>query len=205
MCLENTKSVDIDEVREVTMPLPVTEVAEQPSKLELVHVQHVAVQSTEAARKIAPYRADQVAAEVARGGKIRQTVGDKDKQTAGHVDPADVTVADRRNSASSCYITATDRRCRASGYCVTSENRRKCATGYGVAEGDRRGGGASEYRVAADKRREDEFRRPVRRGFTGWRPSSSRRWERSQRWKLGWRPECLTSKISTALNCKGRG
>ncbi|KAH3699736.1 hypothetical protein DPMN_074697 [Dreissena polymorpha] len=169
MCLENTKSVDIDEVSEVTMPLPVTEVAAQPSRPELVRVQRVVVQSAEAARKMATDRGDQVAAEVAQGEAIRQAVGemakpatgDKAKPTAGHVDPAGVTVADRRNSASGCYITATDRRCRASDYGVTSENLRKCATEYGVAAGDRRGGGASGYRVASDKRREDEFRRPL--------------------------------------------
>jgi hypothetical protein len=148
-------------------------------KPELVRVQCVVVQSVEAARKMATDRAGQVAAEVAQGGAIRQAVGemakpatgDKAKPTAGHVDPADVAAADRR----------------------------KCATRYGIAAGDNRGVGASGYRVAPDKRREDEFRRPVRRGLRGWRPSSSRRWERSQRWKLGWRPpERLTSKICSA-------
>ncbi|KAH3718441.1 hypothetical protein DPMN_061245 [Dreissena polymorpha] len=123
--------------------------------------------------------ASREAAEVAQGGEIgqaaremaRSATGDGAKPTAGHVDLADVAAADRR----------------------------KCATGYGVAAGDHRGGGASGYRVAPDKRREDEFRRPVRRGLRGWRSSSSRRWERSQRWKLGWRPpERLTSKFCTA-------
>ncbi|KAH3869229.1 hypothetical protein DPMN_032391 [Dreissena polymorpha] len=76
----------------------------------------------------------------------KPATGDKAKPSAGHVDPAGVNVADRRNSASGCYINATDRRCRASDYGVTSENHRKCATEYGVAAGDRRGGGASGYR-----------------------------------------------------------
>ncbi|KAH3889354.1 hypothetical protein DPMN_013408 [Dreissena polymorpha] len=155
-----------------------------PVCVDAFRVQRVAVQSAEAASR--------EATEVAQGGEIgqaaremaRPATGDEAKLTAGHVDPAGVTVADRRN--------------RASGYGVTSDNRRKCATEYGVAAVDRRGGGASGYRVTPDKRREDEFRRPVMRGLRGCRPSSSRRWERSQRWKLGWRPECLTSKICTA-------
>ncbi|XP_052286189.1 uncharacterized protein LOC127881957 [Dreissena polymorpha] len=142
-----------------------------PVCVDAFRVQRVYGESAEAASR--------EAAEVAQGGEIgqaaremaRSATGDGAKPIAGHVDPADVAAADRR----------------------------KCATGYGVAAGDHRGGGASGYRVAPDKRREDEFRRPVRRGLRGWRPSSSRRWERSQRWKLGWRPpERLTSKICTA-------
>ncbi|KAH3787898.1 hypothetical protein DPMN_166029 [Dreissena polymorpha] len=179
--------------------------------VDAFRVQRVAVLSAEAAsreaaRKLTTNRADQVAAEVAHGGAIRQAVGemakpatgDKAKPTAGYVDPAGVTVADRRNSASGCCITATDRRCRASGYGVTSEDRLKCATGYEVAAVDCRGGGASGCRVTPDYSWEVGVQRPVRRGSRGWRPSSSRRWERSHRWKLGWRPEFLTSKICTA-------
>ncbi|KAH3864045.1 hypothetical protein DPMN_027057 [Dreissena polymorpha] len=142
-----------------------------PVCVDAFRVQRVYGESAEAASR--------EAAEVAQGGEIgqaaremaRSATGDGAKPTAGHVDPADVAAVDRR----------------------------KCATGYGIAAGDNRGVGASGYRVAPDKRREDEFRRPVRRGLRGWRPSSSRRWERSQRWKLGWRPpERLTSKICSA-------
>ncbi|KAH3840596.1 hypothetical protein DPMN_114048 [Dreissena polymorpha] len=142
-----------------------------PVCVDAFRVQRVYGESAEAASR--------EAAEVAQGGEIgqaaremaRSATGDGAKPTVGHVDPADVAAADRR----------------------------KCATGYGIAAGDNRGVGASGYRVAPDKRREDEFRRPVRRGLRGWRPSSSRRWERSQRWKLGWRPpERLTSKICSA-------
>ncbi|KAH3864540.1 hypothetical protein DPMN_027560 [Dreissena polymorpha] len=102
--------------------------------MDAFRIQRVAVQSAEAAsreaaRKLAFNRADQVAAEVAQGEAIRQavgevakpTTGDKAEPTAGHVDLAGVTLADRRNSASGCYITAIDRRCRASGYGVTLE------------------------------------------------------------------------------------
>ena len=68
-----------------------------------------------------------------------------------------------------------------------------------VAACDRREGGACGCRVTPDDSWEGGVRRLVRRGSKGWRPSSSRRWERSQRWKLGWRPpERLTSKICTA-------
>ncbi|KAH3801818.1 hypothetical protein DPMN_155480 [Dreissena polymorpha] len=64
---------------------------------------------------------------------------------------------------------------------------------------NRREGGACGCRVTPDDSWEGGVRRLVRRGSKGWRPSSSRRWERSQRWKLGWRPpERLTSKICTA-------
>ncbi|KAH3830545.1 hypothetical protein DPMN_103789 [Dreissena polymorpha] len=68
-----------------------------------------------------------------------------------------------------------------------------------VAACDRREGGACGCRVTPDDSWEGGVRSLARRGSRGWRPSSSRRWKRSQRWKLGWRPpECLTSKICTA-------
>ncbi|KAH3702689.1 hypothetical protein DPMN_077715 [Dreissena polymorpha] len=157
-----------------------------------VAVQSAETASREAARKLATNRADQVAAKVAQRGAIPQAVGemakpangDMAKPTAGHVDPPGVTAADRL--------------CNASGYGVTSEKRRKCSTGYGVAAGDRRGSSASGYQDTPDYSWDDGSRRPLRRGSKGWRPSSSRCWERFQRWKLGWRPECQTSKISTA-------
>ncbi|KAH3801441.1 hypothetical protein DPMN_036017 [Dreissena polymorpha] len=107
--------------------------------------------------------------------------GDRATPTARHADPVGVTAEDSRGKASGCCITATDRRCRASGYDVSLEDRRKCATGYEVAAGGCRRGGASGYRVAPVESRKDEGRRPLRRGSQGWRPSSSRRWERSQR------------------------
>ncbi|KAH3815181.1 hypothetical protein DPMN_143703 [Dreissena polymorpha] len=51
----------------------------------------------------------------------------------------------------------------------SSVNRQSGACGYGVAACVRR------------KISEDGSRGPLRRGSEGWRPSSSRRWERSQR------------------------
>ncbi|XP_052239462.1 uncharacterized protein LOC127850461 isoform X4 [Dreissena polymorpha] len=53
-----------------------------------------------------------------------------------------------------------------------SVNRQSSACGYGVVASVRQ------------KISEDGSRGPFRRGSEGWRPSSSRRWERSQRWKL---------------------
>ncbi|XP_052269593.1 uncharacterized protein LOC127871024 isoform X3 [Dreissena polymorpha] len=53
-----------------------------------------------------------------------------------------------------------------------SVNRQSGACGYGVVA------------CVRQKISEDGSRGPFRRGSEGWRPSSSRRWERSQRWKL---------------------
>ncbi|KAH3713916.1 hypothetical protein DPMN_073719 [Dreissena polymorpha] len=82
---------------------------------------------------------------------------------------------------------------------VLSVNCQSDVCGYGVAPGNSWGTEARRTARFAPKRWEDGSRRLFKRGSKGWRPSSSRRWERSQRWKLGWRPpEFLTSKICTA-------
>ncbi|KAH3877951.1 hypothetical protein DPMN_001831 [Dreissena polymorpha] len=65
------------------------------------------------------------------------------------------------------------------------DSKRGGASGYHVAEVDRRKGVAFGCQVTPGDSRKGGVRRYVKRASEGWRQSSSRRWERSQRWKLG--------------------
>ncbi|KAH3880458.1 hypothetical protein DPMN_004372 [Dreissena polymorpha] len=153
--------------------------------MDAFRIQRVAVQSAEAAsreaaRKLAFNRADQVAAEVAQGEAIRQAVGEMAKPATG--DKAKPTAGP--TSGTERLVVISPRQTVGAGRPVMALHRKTA----GIDAVDLRGGGAFGYRVAPDKKREDEFRRSVRRGLRGWRPSSSRRWERSRQQKTGRRP-----------------